>query len=138
MLCDINHSPNTFPGTLTKYEYYSPCAPKDTQQCTTQPSTATKKPSLHRSASDAIQSHFFHSSPPPPLSLSLSLSQANQSARAAVPVVLEVNIDRVLRKVAAKLLALLLLQGIPRNDLKCLLDVDGLLGRGLKIRDAAL
>lgn len=48
------------------------------------------------------------------------------------------DIDWVLGKVAAKFLTLLLLQRIPRNHLKSLLDIDSLLGRGLKVRNAAL
>lgn len=48
------------------------------------------------------------------------------------------NVDGVLRKVAAELLALLLLQRIPCNDLERLLHIDGFLGRRFKVRDAAL
>lgn len=48
------------------------------------------------------------------------------------------DVDGVLAKVPAELLTLLLLQRVAGNDLKGLLHVDGLLGRGLEVGDAAL
>lgn len=66
------------------------------------------------------------------------MTRARALAGTTVPVVFQVDIDWILGKVAAELLTLLLLQRIPRNHLKSLLDIDSLLGRGLKVRDAAL
>ena len=63
---------------------------------------------------------------------------SHKLTRAAVSLVIEVDVDGVLAKVPAELLALLLLQGVAGDDLKGLLHVDGFLGRGLKVGDAAL